>query len=215
MVFQLGMTGKFLLKEAGIPRQKHTHVVFSFSEDLALHYIDTRRFGRCWLFDALDPHHPDAAMEAGGMGRLGPEALGMSPRHFQSCLGSPRPIKSLLLDQTRLTGLGNIYCDESLFAARIHPTHASQEIDPEQATTLLREIKGVLRRAIRAGGTTFSDFENAYGDMGRFRKRLKVYGRQGQPCKRCGNLIERIVLNGRGTHICPQCQPQDPRDMPS
>ena len=210
LVFQLGMTGKFLLKQRSDDRHKHTHLVFSFPGDQELHYVDTRRFGRLWLFDCLDPQHPDAAMEAEGMGSLGPEALRLTSNRFHALLDSQRSIKTLLLDQTRLTGLGNIYADESLFASGIHPARSSRRIGSEEATTLLRQIKGVLRRAIRAGGTTFSDFENAYGDIGRFRKRLKVYGRQGEPCRSCCGPIERIVLAGRGTHICPRCQPQDP-----
>lgn len=208
MVFQLGMTGKFLLKEGPAERHKHTHLVFAFPDDQELHYVDTRRFGRLWLFNCLDPEHPDAAMEAQGMGVLGPEALDLTSKHFHTLLDSQRSIKTLLLDQTRLTGLGNIYADESLFASGIHPACPSDRLSGDEAVALLRQIKSVLRRAIRAGGTTFSDFENAYGDMGRFRGRLKVYGRQGQPCKTCGTEIERIVLAGRGTHICPQCQPQ-------
>ncbi|MCH8193296.1 MAG: bifunctional DNA-formamidopyrimidine glycosylase/DNA-(apurinic or apyrimidinic site) lyase [Planctomycetes bacterium] len=208
MVFQLGMTGKFLLKDGSAERHKHTHLVFAFPGDRELHYVDTRRFGRLWLFNSLDPEHPDAAMEAQGMGSLGPEPLRLTSKRFHALLDSQRSIKTLLLDQTRLTGLGNIYADESLFASGIHPARSSSRLSADEAVALLRQIKSVLRRAIRAGGTTFSDFENAYGDMGRFRGRLNVYGRQGQPCKICGSLIERIVLNGRGTHICPQCQPQ-------
>ena len=96
--------------------------------------------------------------------------------------------------------------DESLWAAGIHPARACTSLTPAEAATLLREIKRLLRRAIRAGGTTFSDFRNAYGDMGRFRKRLRVYQRHGQPCKRCGATLARLVIAGRGTHICPRCQ---------
>jgi formamidopyrimidine-DNA glycosylase len=111
-----------------------------------------------------------------------------------------------LLDQSRIAGLGNIYVDESLWAAAIHPTRAGNSITAREAADLLREIKHVLRRAIRAGGTTFSDFRNIYGDMGRFRSRLKVYGRRGAPCPRCGGPLQRRVVAGRGTHFCPRCQ---------
>jgi formamidopyrimidine-DNA glycosylase len=145
-------------------------------------------------------------MEAAGLTPLGPEALDLTPKIFAAILRTARPIKSLLLDQTRIAGLGNIYADESLWAARIHPARPAQSLTAAETTTLLREIKNVLRRAIRAGGTTFSDFRNAYGEMGRFRHRLKVYGRAGEPCPRCGTMIIRLVVAGRGTHICPRCQ---------
>jgi len=210
LVFQLGMTGKFLVpnpedsRAAAAP--KHTRLIISFRDATELLFVDTRRFGRCWCLHALDAAHPDGVMEAAGLAPLGPEALTMRPETFTEMLTASRPIKSLLLDQGWIAGLGNIYVDESLWAAAIHPARACASLTGEEAAVLLRHIKNVLRRAIRAGGTTFSDFRNVYGDMGRFRSRLKVYGRQGQPCRRCGAAIERLVLVGRGTHICPRCQ---------
>ncbi len=210
LVFQLGMTGKFLVRnpQDGIAAvtPKHTRMVISFRDGTELIFVDTRRFGRCWCLPAVDPANPDAVMEAAGLTPLGPEALTMRPETFAEILTSARPVKSLLLDQGRIAGLGNIYADESLWTAAIHPARACTSLTSEEAAVLLRHIKNVLRRAIRAGGTTFSDFRNVYGDMGRFRRRLKVYGRQGRPCRRCGAAIERLVLAGRGTHICPRCQ---------
>jgi formamidopyrimidine-DNA glycosylase len=143
---------------------------------------------------------------AAGLTPLGPEALEVSLRAFAALLQTDRPIKALLLDQSRIAGLGNIYVDESLWAAGIHPARAGSSLTPAETATLLREIKKVLRRAIRAGGTTFSDFRNVYGEMGRFRIRLKAYGRQGEPCPRCGAPIQYLRAAGRGTHICPRCQ---------
>jgi formamidopyrimidine-DNA glycosylase len=181
-------------------------MVVSFRDASKLLFVDVRRFGRVWGLKDLDPDHPDAAMEAGGMTPLGPEPLSLSAKTFATTLQTTRPIKALLLDQTRIAGLGNIYVDESLWAARIHPARACSSLTSEETAALLREIKRVLRRAIRAGGTTFSDYRNAYGDMGRFRARLRAYQRHGQPCKRCGATLERLVIAGRGTHICPCCQ---------
>ncbi len=230
LVFQLGMTGKFLLacrghlahdskaarlrhsaaKVTTTPNAaappKHTRLMLSFPDGLELFFVDPRRFGRVWCLHNLDPEAPDATMEATGLTRLGPEALDLDPKTFAALLQTNRPIKSLLLDQSRIAGLGNIYADESLWAARIHPARASLSLTAAEAATLLREIQKVLRRAIRAGGTTFSDFRNVYGDMGRFRNRLKVYGRQGEPCPRCGTPIQYLRASGRGTHICPRCQ---------
>jgi len=209
LVFQLGMTGKFLLPPGGAAsqhKQTHTRLVIAFGDGSELHFVDMRRFGRVWCLRELDPDDPDATLEAAGMTPLGPEALRMRRQAFEEALRTQRPVKALLLDQTRIAGLGNIYADESLWAAGVHPARAATTLDGEQAGALLRQIKNVLRRAIRAGGTTFSDFRNAYGDMGRFRRRLKVYQRHGEPCKRCGATIERLVVAGRGTHVCPRCQ---------
>ncbi len=209
LVFQLGMTGKLLLgrvDEQASKHPKHTRLVISFADATDLLFVDVRRFGHVWGLDDLDPDEPDPAMEAAGLTHLGPEPLSMSDQTFAAMLKTARPIKALLLDQTRIAGLGNIYVDESLWAARIHPARACASLTSEEAAALLREIKAVLRRAIRAGGTTFSDYRNAYGDMGRFRTRLRAYQRQGQPCKRCGVTLERLVIAGRGTHICPCCQ---------
>jgi formamidopyrimidine-DNA glycosylase len=210
LVFQLGMTGKFILPdlEEGLAAAtpKHTRLTLSFRDGTELLFVDPRRFGRVWCLRDLDPDAPDAAMEAAGLTPLGPEALDLRPKTFAALLQTDRPIKSLLLDQSRIAGLGNIYADESLWAACIHPARAGSSLTMAEAATLLREIQKVLRRAIRAGGTTFSDFRNVYGDMGRFRNRLKVYGRQSQPCPRCGTTIQYLRASGRGTHICPHCQ---------
>jgi formamidopyrimidine-DNA glycosylase len=209
LVVQLGMTGKFLLppktnKHPVLP--KHTRLILSFRDGTDLLFVDARRFGRVWPLRDLDPDAPDAAMESAGLTPLGPEAFDLTPKTFAAILQTARPIKSLLLDQTRIAGLGNIYADESLWAARIHPARPARSLTPAETALLLREIKTVLRRAIRAGGTTFSDFRNAYGEMGRFRDRLRVYGRAGEPCPRCGTPLVRLVVAGRGTHICPHCQ---------
>ncbi len=210
LVFQLGMTGKFLLPQGEArdakARPRHTRVIMSLSGGREMLFVDARRFGRVWCLRGLDPDAPDAAMEAGGLTPLGPEPLSVGPRQFAPLLHTGRPIKAALLDQSRIAGLGNIYVDESLWAAGIHPARAGDSVTPHEAALLLRQIKRVLRRAIRAGGTTFSDFRNAHGDMGRFRERLQVYGRRGEPCPRCGTAIRRFVVAGRGTHVCLRCQ---------
>jgi formamidopyrimidine-DNA glycosylase len=173
---------------------------------MELIFVDPRRFGRVWCLRDMDPAAPDAVMEAAGLTPLGPEALTVNAKAFTALLQTDRPIKALLLDQSRIAGLGNIYADESLWAACIHPARAGSSLTAAEAVVLRREIRVVLRRAIRAGGTTFSDFRNVYGEMGRFRERLRVYGRQGEPCPRCGTEIRYLRLAGRGTHICSHCQ---------
>jgi formamidopyrimidine-DNA glycosylase len=210
LVFQLGMTGKFLLPASAEARAqarpKHTHLILFLSGGRELWFVDPRRFGRVWCLHDLDPDAPEAAMEAAGLTPLGPEPLTLRPTLFAALVSTARPIKALLLDQSRIAGLGNIYTDESLWAAGIHPARTGASLTAPEAARLLREIKHVLRRAIRAGGTTFSDFRNVHGDMGRFRSHLNVYGRRGALCPRCGTPIERLVLAGRGTHLCPRCQ---------
>jgi len=207
LLVQLGMTGKFLFAPpANLPR-RHNHFYLDFHSGKTLYYYDPRRFGRLWLLEHPFTPSLDAAMQRAGMSPLGPEPLAVTPGQFRRLLQSSRPIKSLLLDQTRLAGLGNIYADEALFAAAIHPLTPSRRIPPRQADSLCRAVKSVLRRAIRYGGTTFSDFRNPYGDMGRFRYRLRTYQRTGQPCPRCRTPIERLVISGRSSHFCPRCQP--------
>ena len=206
-VIQLGMTGMFLYRSGSAPPLKHTHIVISFQESTELLFVDTRRFGRVWLFQRLEPDKLDASMDQAGMGRLGPDALSIQwPAFRKNLQRTSRNVKALLLDQSRIAGLGNIYVDESLFAAGIHPHRSASGMSEDVGRLLLQQIKRILRKAIRHGGTTFSDFRNAYGDMGRFRRRLYVYGRGGQPCKKCGTLIQKQVVAGRGTHFCPQCQ---------
>ena len=207
LVVQLGMTGRFLIHDDHPPRSPHTHLYVHFTDGSHLRYVDVRRFGRVWFLPGLQVDNAEEVMTAAGMGPLGPEADRIGPRAFREVIGSShRPIKNLLLDQARLAGLGNIYADEALFAARIHPETPAGEISARHVEALRQAIRQVLRQAIRHGGTTFSDFRNAYGEMGRFGVRLKVYQRRGEPCPRCGAPIERIGLGGRSAHFCPRCQ---------
>jgi formamidopyrimidine-DNA glycosylase len=138
---------------------------------------------------------------------LGPEATTISSRTLHAVLqGSRRPVKSLLLDQTRIAGLGNIYVDESLHRARIHPAQSAATLSREQAGRLCRAIHLVLRQAIKHMGTTFDSYRGADGRPGGFAKRLRVYNNVGGKCRFCGVGIAKIKLGGRGTHYCPGCQ---------
>lgn len=206
LIVQLGMTGKFLIGDRSKKSIRHTHFVLTFTNGQKLSFVDPRRFGKLWLIDLPDTNI-ESAMLAAGMTRLGPEPFNLTAKTFHSLLTSTRPIKSLLLDQTRIAGLGNIYADESLYLSRIHPTTPANRISPDRSSTLIRAIKQVLKKSIANGGTTFSDYQNPYGDMGRFFKMLNVYQRTALPCKRCSVPIEQIRLAGRSTHFCPACQP--------
>ena len=205
LITQLGMTGKFLLSDTNGPVRKHNHLVMHLSSDIKLYFNDVRRFGKIWLIDSVGDDL-EADMLAAGMSRIGPEPFDIKLPAFQRMLESARPVKSLLLDQTRLAGLGNIYADEALHAAGIHPTQHAITLSKTKAGKLLLEIVRVLQESIAQGGTTFSDYRDPYGDMGQFREMLTVYQRVGEPCRRCKTLIEKIVITGRSSHYCPKCQ---------
>jgi len=205
LVVQLGMTGSVGLWSGG-RRAKHTHFVMGLEDGWEVRFVDARRFGRLWFLEGLSLEGADEAMEAGGMTRLGPEADGIGAGAFRRILQSERAVKGVLLDQVRIAGLGNIYADESLYGAGIHPARVARSVTGAEARRLRGAIGRVLREAIRHGGTTFSDFRNAYGERGRFLERLKVYGRAGQPCRRCGGAIEVVRIVGRSSHYCPGCQ---------
>ncbi|MCP4710498.1 MAG: bifunctional DNA-formamidopyrimidine glycosylase/DNA-(apurinic or apyrimidinic site) lyase [Planctomycetes bacterium] len=207
LLFQLGMTGKFLISSPNSPKEKHAHILINFSDNKQLRFIDPRRFGRLWLVENLDPKHPDLAMRAAGLTKLGPEPDKITLKQFQQILNTQRVIKNLLLDQTRIAGPGNIYADESLYATHIHPNTPSSTLNDTQARQLRNAIRRILKRAIAYGGTTFSDFRNPYGDMGRFWQFIKVYQKNNSPCPRCRTKIQKIVISNRSAHFCPQCQP--------
>lgn len=169
----------------------------------ALVFCDPRTFGRVWcgenrILDALP-----------ALAQLGPDALAIGMADFARRLRSRRGrLKPLLLNQKFLAGLGNIYTDEVLFAARLHPLADAGEISARQAAALRRAIRKVLAAAIKAGGTTISDFQDPDGATGWFQRRLRVYGRAGLPCVRCGTEIKRFLVGQRGTWFCPRCQKQ-------
>ncbi len=141
-----------------------------------------------------------------GLGPLGPDALEITLPAFRGLLRRDRQIKALLLDQTAIGGLGNIYVDESLFKAKIHPLTKASALSDDQVQLLRRVMRNTLRAAIKAGGSTINDYRTPNGERGWFQFRHQVYGREGKPCKRCKTSIERIQAAGRSSHICPRCQ---------
>lgn len=202
LLVHLGMSGRLGVWQHGRPLLDHTHFVVHFrGTDLELRFQDPRRFGFLRL------HRGDPAEGDPFVSRLGPEPLEISRAGFWERLHSHRRmLKSLLLDQTFLAGLGNIYVDESLYLARLHPRRNSSSLEREDSDRLLRSIRRVLREAIRAGGTTLRDYRRPEGGAGAFQRRLRVYGRQDLPCRRCRTTIVKEVFQGRGTHFCPHCQ---------
>lgn len=202
LVVHLRMTGQLVFEPESGDYPKHTHLVLHLSNG-RLRFTDLRQFGRFWLV-------PDTELNAvSGLKDLGVEPLspGFKQKDFTKALGSRRQkIKALLLNQSFIAGMGNIYTDEALFRARIHPERRADELQTREAQALYRAVKEVLGEGIAFGGTSVRDYVNGEGRTGRFQDMLRVYGRKGQSCPRCGEPIARIKSAGRGTYFCPRCQ---------
>ena len=192
LTVHLGMTGKLLVEGEA---DQHTHGVFTLDEGLLL-YHDPRQFGRI-EFSEGPPKR---------VAKLGPEPLEIGFEEFRARLRRKTRIKALLLNQTFLAGMGNIYADESLFAAGIHPLSIASRLSATRAEKLYQAIRGILKQAIRLGGSSISDYVNARGERGWFQMEHRVYGREGEPCVNCGKPIRKILVAQRGTHYCPGCQ---------
>ncbi len=203
MVIHLRMTGKLLVKESKLPYEKHTHVIFILDNDMDLRFNNVRKFGRIYLVDTGD------WKKAGGLKNLGPEPLtdDFTLDCFRAQFKNRRArIKSLLLDQSFIAGLGNIYTDEALYMACINPGRKANTLSQKEIERLYKCICEVLRSGIKYGGTTFSDYVNALGKEGNFQRKLVVYQQQGKKCPDCGEEIVKEKIAGRSTHYCPQCQ---------
>jgi len=201
----LRMTGQFLWLEQPSPPCSHTRVRFLNAEGVELRFIDTRSFGQMWW---VPPGVAEAEVIT-GLQRLGPEPFSeaFSGAYLAGRLrGSLRPIKNALLDQALVAGVGNIYADESLFAAGIRPTTASGRLSKARIEKLRQALVEVLEVSIGAGGTTFSDFRDLTGTNGNYGGVAWVYRRSGHPCRVCGTPIRRERLGGRSSHWCPSCQ---------
>jgi len=202
LVFHLGMSGRLALARNRSVIEPHTHLRIAIpNRNCELRFRDPRRFGGIWCFAGDDRHQGKV------LGPLGPEPLELTPAPFRRILNRHRQIKALLLDQRAIAGLGNIYSDEALFAARIHPLARADMLTRIESSRLLRAIKATLNKAIRFNGSTLVDYRQADGTAGGFRRYHRVYQREGEPCKRCGTGIERAIVAGRSTFLCPSCQP--------
>lgn len=201
----LRMTGQLLWLTQDIPLHKHTRLRFFFEDDRELRFVDTRTFGKIWLIPSSQT--PENIIT--GLQKLGVEPL--SPDFTDSYLQLKlskirRPIKTTLLDQNLVAGIGNIYADEALFKAKIHPLTSACDLTFSQVSALRTAIIAVLNQAIEAGGTTFSDFLQITGVNGNYGGIALVYGRKNQPCRSCGTFIDKLKIGGRSSHFCPQCQ---------
>ncbi len=202
LIFHLKMTGRLLWTSPKIPPDKHTHLVFSFRDRAhELRFRDVRKFGFLRCLEAVDPQ------ECEELRKLGPEPLDLELESFVRLFrGRKGRLKSLLLDQTFLAGIGNIYADEVLFEARLHPLTPAGSLTGEQKERLWTAMGKVLRRAIAAGGSSIRDFKDAEGALGLFQQEHRVYGRASGPCPRCGARIKRLKVGGRTSSFCPRCQ---------
>lgn len=198
----LKMTGHFNFLPTHEELEKHDHVIFHFSgDDYTLRFNDYRRFGRLRLYPTPE------IMRQKGLIELGPEPFDISADDFVDlCRSSRRMIKPALLDQKFLAGIGNIYADETLFFANIHPRKSTDKILPKRLRELHGHIQAVLKRAIRLMGTSVDTFSGLNGKPGRYQKYLMVYGREGEPCFACGSKIRREKIGSRSAHFCPSCQ---------
>ena len=200
LAVHLRMTGSLFYRHVGDPPDAYVRAVITLDDGSELRYADLRKLGQMWLVDS-----PEEAV-----GALGPEPLdaAFTAAKLRELLSRRRaPIKAVLLDQRALAGLGNIYTDEALFAARVHPQRMANTLTEAETKRLHRAIRRVLNDALGNRGSSFRDYVDAAGREGTHQLRVKVFRRTGQPCYVCGAEIARIKVAGRSTHFCPRCQP--------
>ncbi|GIP15468.1 formamidopyrimidine-DNA glycosylase [Paenibacillus montaniterrae] len=203
LVSHLRMEGRYGVFRQDEPVEKHTHVIFSFTDGTQLRYKDVRQFGTMHLFK-----------EGEELNELPLKKLGVEPLSEQFTAELLRSklqkrsskIKPLLLNQELIVGLGNIYVDEALHVAKIHPERTPDSLSKQEWSKLHQAIVDTLTSAVEAGGSSIKSYVNGQGEMGMFQQQLLAYGRENQPCSSCGTMITKFVVGGRGTHICPRCQ---------
>ncbi len=205
LVVHLRMTGYFKFLENSTQPCKHTRIRFFDKNNNELRYIDVRSFGKIWwIKEELSPNKIIK-----GLGSLGPEPFSreFDADYLKKVISKrTKSIKAVLLDQTIVAGIGNIYADESLYSAGISPFREARTIKKNELINLKESIVDVLKKSIGSGGTTFSDFRNLEGEHGNFGLKTNVYRRTGKECLKCRNLIEKKKIAGRSTHWCPNCQ---------
>ena len=203
LISHLRMEGKYFYYPDQVPERKHAHVLIHFEDGGILVYEDVRKFGTMELLahELLEAYFVSK--------KLGPEPTEQDfdlGRFKLALKKSKKPIKSHLLDQTLVAGLGNIYVDEVLWRAKVHPARISQSLSSQEARKVHDETIKVLGQAVEKGGSTIRTYTNAFGEDGTMQEFHQVYDKTGQACSRCGAIIEKIQLGGRGTHFCPKCQ---------
>ena len=204
LLIHLGMTGQISVCPPETPVELHTHVFLALDDGRELRYNDVRRFGRMALL-ANGAHERV-------LGGLGVEPLEVSEAEFRARIQARKSrIKAVLLNQSVLRGIGNIYADESLWRAKIHPEKIGAKLQDDELRRLHRAVQHILREAIRLRGSSISDYVDLDGGRGEFQQKHRAYQHDGKKCFRCGTIIRRIIVAGRSTHFCPQCQPAPPK----
>jgi len=200
LLVHLGMTGRLVTCEARAPVLPHTHVFFALDDGRELRYTDVRRFGRMRIVTG--------GLRENTLDALGLDPLEASEGEFVALLKNRRArIKALLLDQSVLRGIGNIYADESLWRARIHPKRLGANLSLKELRRLYQAVRDVLNDAIEKRGSSIADYVDSDGNLGGFQRLHRVYQREGKKCFRCGAVIRRAIFAGRSSHFCPHCQP--------
>lgn len=203
LISHLRMEGKYSVHANGEPVKKHTHVIFIFTDGEELRYNDVRKFGTMHIVNK------GAELTQKPLNQLGPDPFDAAftfDYFYKKLHKTDRVIKSVLLDQTIVAGLGNIYVDETLFQARVNPLKKANKLTRKEVKAIQEEAKTILQHAIELGGTTIRSYVNSSGEMGMFQKTLYVYGQENNPCKNCGKPIVKMKIGGRGTHMCMNCQ---------
>lgn len=203
LVSHLRMEGKYFVNKTGTERDKHTHVIFNFTDGTSLNYNDVRKFGTMHVYPK------ENYLQVKPLNQLGPDPFEINYNVeylTEKLLKTTRFVKAALLDQTIIAGLGNIYVDEVLFRAKIHPEKRANTLTKKQIELIYKYSYDVLKEAVEQGGTTIRSYVNGDGEMGLFQQELFVYGQENKACKSCGDTIEKFKSSGRGTHICPTCQ---------
>jgi formamidopyrimidine-DNA glycosylase len=199
LLVHLGMTGALMPRPMAEAQKKHTHLAAALDDGRELRYVDPRRFGRI--------AHLAGEMLANELKRFGADPLEISEQKFIERIRSRKArIKAQLLDQGVLRGVGNIYADESLWKAKIHPAQIGAKLTPDEARKLYRALREILEKAIVLRGSTIADFLDAEGEPGEYQQHHRAYGREGKPCYRCRTPIRRMIVAGRSSYFCPVCQ---------
>ena len=211
LLSHLRMEGKYFYVDSDFELNSHVHVIFTLENGKRLLYQDTRKFGTYHLYDKAIDLETTAPFQVLG---LEPFATEFTPSYVKEKIqNKKKPIKSLLLDQTVVCGLGNIYVDEVLYRARLHPLTSSSELTDKDIENVVKYTVEVLARAIELGGTTIRTFSSSHGVSGTFQNELLVHQRKGENCYECHTPIEKIKVGGRGTYFCPTCQKLTAKEM--
>lgn len=203
LISHLRMEGKYRVVPNDEVIDKHTHVIFHFTDGTELRYNDVRKFGTMHVYKIGEEFKQKP------LNQLGPDPFDQNYtiEYLQEKLKkTTRMIKPTLLDQSIISGLGNIYVDEVLFLSKIHPEKRANKLSDDEISLIWKNARIVLEEAVKLGGTTIRSYLNGQGEMGMFQQQLNAYGQTGEPCKHCSTTIEKIKVAGRGTHICPTCQ---------